>query len=129
MAKKKRIFRMTLDGSPIPTVTTNLVGLYELFNNYVNNETSYTYTIEEVNENGEFLRTIVAIGKNHAKGYCDEGCPHCGNDTPFYAEFKSFHCTNCGKSILPCSLCDHDKVNCNECPLKGKNRNKLGGII
>lgn len=129
MAKKERIFRMTMDDNPTPSATTNLVALYEVFNRFINERPQHTYTIDEVNENGEFLRTIIAEGKNHTTAYCDEGCPHCGKDVPFHAEFKAFHCTNCGKSILPCSLCDHDKVDCNECPLKGKNRTKLGGII
>lgn len=47
-----------------------------------------------------------------------EFCPHCQQDVELKEEFKVQVCPNCGKPILPCAMCDNDKVKCSECPLK-----------
>ena len=47
-----------------------------------------------------------------------EYCPHCEDEVEIKRVFKAQKCPNCGKVILPCSMCDHDKVKCSECPLK-----------
>lgn len=52
-----------------------------------------------------------------------ELCPHCSYEVPLKKSFRIQHCPNCGEKILPCSLCDMDKENCSECPLKkGKKK-------
>lgn len=42
-----------------------------------------------------------------------EWCNWCGNETEI--NYNGGKCTHCGKYLLPCSLCDMDKVNCNNC--------------
>lgn len=129
MTKAERFFLIGINGN-FTQPTTNLKGLVELFNSTVAENPYKDCSIAEVDSNLNYVRTIIA--KNCVSkyfGYGNEHCPHCDSDTPFYVEFKAFHCTHCGKSILPCSLCDKDRVDCNECPLKGKNRTKLGGIV
>lgn len=57
------------------------------------------------------------------EAYLDQGfegtewCPHCEMETDFvFHPMTETHitCTNCGKEILPCSLCDSCKT-CNDC--------------
>lgn len=46
----------------------------------------------------------------------DEFCPYCEEEVSFYAEYQTYAtCPVCQRAILPCSLCDMDKVNCNDC--------------
>lgn len=51
-----------------------------------------------------------------------ELCPYCNNEVELNAEFKAQVCPVCGKVILPCSLCDMDKADCANCPLKKMNK-------
>jgi predicted RNA-binding Zn-ribbon protein involved in translation (DUF1610 family) len=44
-----------------------------------------------------------------------ELCPHCGEEVDLPAYMGIYKCPNCGALILPCSLCDWDEVNCEEC--------------
>ena len=43
----------------------------------------------------------------------DEWCDNCGMDTRISE--NGGNCEYCGKFLLPCSLCDMDKVNCKNC--------------
>ncbi len=43
-----------------------------------------------------------------------EICPYCDTETKISSE--GGYCEHCGKWVKPCSLCNMDKVNCNECP-------------
>ena len=52
-----------------------------------------------------------------------ELCPYCEYEVKLKNKFEVQTCTNCGKSILPCSLCNMDKVDCSKCPLEN-NKNK-----
>jgi len=46
----------------------------------------------------------------------DEWCDNCGMDTRISK--NGGNCEYCGKFLLPCSLCDMDKVNCKNCKFK-----------
>ena len=46
-----------------------------------------------------------------------EMCPECETEVELEMVLKKQICPNCGKVIYPCSICDMDIVNCNECPL------------
>jgi predicted RNA-binding Zn-ribbon protein involved in translation (DUF1610 family) len=46
-----------------------------------------------------------------------EWCPICEEEVTIDDEMKVQKCPNCGALIIPCSQCDHDKCNCNECKL------------
>lgn len=51
-----------------------------------------------------------------------EWCDVCGMETEISE--NGGYCDYCGKFLIPCSLCDMDKVNCNECKFekeRGKN--------
>jgi len=56
-----------------------------------------------------------------------ELCPHCGREVELKAVMKLQKCPNCHKQIIPCSLCDMDKVDCSKCKLskRQKIRNKF----
>ena len=43
-----------------------------------------------------------------------EWCSYCGNEVVIPVCGEST-CPICGKPILPCSQCDMDKVDCNNC--------------
>ena len=43
-----------------------------------------------------------------------EWCPYCNNEVVI-PTFGVSTCPECGKPILPCSMCDMDKVNCVKC--------------
>ena len=49
-----------------------------------------------------------------------ELCPSCDEEVCINAEFVSQVCPNCGKTIVPCSMCEalsENKANCADCPL------------
>lgn len=52
---------------------------------------------------------------------CDEWCPHCENEVAIKAYGVS-KCPECGKKILPCSMCDSDLIDCNHCPYENSRR-------
>lgn len=79
--------------------------------------------VVELDEKNNIVRWIIS---NIEHGF--EMCPHCGGESIMHAEFRAQHCTECGRIILPCHLCERDYANCEECPLKGKNRRYIGGI-
>lgn len=47
-----------------------------------------------------------------------ELCPHCNEEV--LINRKGGKCSVCGHFLKPCSLCDMDKVNCNECKIGGE---------
>ena len=53
-----------------------------------------------------------------------EYCPLCETEVELEFEFKVQICPNCGKPILPCSICDMDFNPCFKCPLQ-EERDKL----
>lgn len=46
-----------------------------------------------------------------------ELCDVCGQETEIDNKVGGY-CSTCGKFLKPCSMCDMDKVNCNECKFK-----------
>lgn len=42
-----------------------------------------------------------------------EWCDNCGQETEILD--TGGNCKHCGKHLLPCSLCDMDKVKCSKC--------------
>lgn len=49
-----------------------------------------------------------------------EWCDECGMETEINE--NGGHCEYCGKFLLPCSLCDMNKVKCNECKFKKEEK-------
>ena len=47
-----------------------------------------------------------------------EECPHCDTEVKLKRKFKVQECPNCGKDIMPCSICDRSENRCAECPLE-----------
>lgn len=54
--------------------------------------------------------------------HADEWCPLCDTEVKLRNEFVRQRCPSCGKIILPCSICTHDKnySSCGNCPLAKK---------
>lgn len=46
-----------------------------------------------------------------------EWCPFCEDEVELKAEFKIQICPNCGRPIIPCSICDMERTPCFKCPL------------
>jgi hypothetical protein len=49
--------------------------------------------------------------------FITEWCPNCCDEVKLDNEFRVQICPTCGKWILPCSMCDMDKVDCSKCKL------------
>ena len=47
-----------------------------------------------------------------------EWCPHCEEEVKIKGIAQKQTCPVCGEDILPCSLCNHNYVNCNKCTIK-----------
>ena len=47
-----------------------------------------------------------------------EWCPHCEEEVKIKGIAQKQICPICGEDILPCSLCNHNYVNCNKCIIK-----------
>lgn len=47
-----------------------------------------------------------------------EICPHCENEVPLLNKLIKQVCPNCNEEIYPCSMCDIDNLNCNNCPIE-----------
>ena len=57
-----------------------------------------------------------------------EWCSHCENDVLIDND-KESTCPVCGARILPCAMCDMDKVNCTtDCPFENNKLAQKGGI-
>lgn len=54
----------------------------------------------------------------------NELCPHCNNEVEIIND-KPSKCPVCGETILPCSMCDMDKVKCNDCKFSKPQTSKL----
>lgn len=52
-----------------------------------------------------------------------EYCPHC-NDEEEIKEIGGF-CSGCGHFLKPCSLCDMDKVKCEDCKINKENKKEI----
>jgi len=46
-----------------------------------------------------------------------ELCPHCFKETEIINLFIPQICLHCKSVIKPCSLCNHNFVNCNKCSI------------
>lgn len=61
----------------------------------------------------------VMVEDKHLKLITDrivEYCDNCGQETEI--DRNGGYCEHCNKWLKPCSLCDWDNVNCNNCPYK-----------
>ena len=47
-----------------------------------------------------------------------EVCPHCEQEVELKPEMKIQVCPECGKWICPCSMCDCNLVECQNCELE-----------
>ena len=43
---------------------------------------------------------------------CTEWCSHCEREVELSTEMIIQQCPNCGKYIIPCSMCEWDNTNC-----------------
>ena len=67
------------------------------------------YELDFSNDERKWLEeTALEIGLITA-----EVCPHCNVEVLINRNGEK--CKHCGKFLLPCNLCDMNKVNCNEC--------------
>jgi predicted RNA-binding Zn-ribbon protein involved in translation (DUF1610 family) len=48
---------------------------------------------------------------------CTEWCQHCETEVEISTEMIIQRCPNCGKYIIPCSMCDCDYADCSKCEL------------
>lgn len=69
-------------------------------------------------DEGIFFYKMVANGNLSVFDYCDELCPECNSQVTIPIDRPS-RCPNCGKTILPCGMCNMDKIVCSQdCPFK-----------
>ena len=47
-----------------------------------------------------------------------EWCSHCEEEVKIKGIAQKQTCPVCGEDIFPCSLCNHNYVNCNKCTIK-----------
>ena len=47
-----------------------------------------------------------------------EWCPNCEEEVKIKGIAQKQTCPVCGEDIFPCSLCNHNYVNCNKCIIK-----------
>lgn len=47
-----------------------------------------------------------------------EWCPHCQEEVKIKGIAQKQTCPVCSEYIWPCSLCNHNYVNCNKCIIK-----------
>lgn len=72
-------------------------------------------TIEDLVDRAE--KVIYAMDNPNDNDECFECCPHCEEEVALPFEFKVHTCPNCGKRIVPCSICP--LKNCvKPCPLE-----------
>ena len=123
MKQKDRIFA-TLHADGTIQSAPNIRFAINKFNVFKNSSVQYRVdAVVELDDKHNIMRYIIS---NIEHGF--EMCPHCGGESIMHAEFRAQHCTECGRVILPCHLCDCDYAKCSECPLKGNNRKYIGGI-
>lgn len=66
-------------------------------------------------------KKLVVIGFGKVIDTTFEWCDECGQESEI--SINGGKCEHCGKFLLPCSMCDMDKVNCQNCKFKN------GGVI
>ena len=54
---------------------------------------------------------------NSPETIINELCPRCESEVTLDKVFQIQECPSCGKPIKPCSMCDMNQVNCDECKL------------
>lgn len=47
-----------------------------------------------------------------------ELCSNCDTEVEIKHGCVKQQCPNCNKNILPCSMCDHNEIDCNDCVFK-----------
>lgn len=128
---KNRIFA-TLDGNDNRVIYDNLNDAVDKFNaDNVNpikkkiktKSNTNIVAVIELDEHNNIIRYILT---DYEFGY--EMCPYCECESIMKTEFRVQHCTECGKILKPCHLCDCDYCNCEECPLTKGNWHYLGGV-
>lgn len=61
----------------------------------------------------EYAEMLMELDKNHKIETC-EPCPHCGTETIMH--HMAGKCEHCGETVLACSMCDCDIMECSKCP-------------
>ena len=56
--------------------------------------------------------------RNNLEDTIVEWCPNCCYEVNIKNKAEKQTCPVCGEDILPCSLCNHNYVNCNKCTIK-----------
>lgn len=56
--------------------------------------------------------------RNNLEDTIVEWCPNCCYEVNIKNKAEKQICPVCGEDILPCSLCNHNYVNCNKCIIK-----------
>lgn len=82
--------------------------------------------VEDIKEIGSRIfilgsKKLVVIGFGGIINTTFEWCDECGQESEI--SVYGGKCEHCGKFLLPCSMCDMDKVNCQNCKFKN------GGVI
>ena len=82
--------------------------------------------VEDIKEIGNRIfvlgsKKLVVIGFGGIINTTFEWCDECGQESEI--SINGGKCEYCGKFLLPCSMCDMDKVNCQNCKFKN------GGVI
>ena len=124
MPQRRKRFFATLHSDGTMQTAPNIQFAINKFQVFKDKASKYRVdAVVELDEKNNIMRWILS---NIEYGF--EMCPHCEGESIMKAEFRSQHCTECGKLILPCHLCDCDYCNCGECPLKGKYHKYIGGV-
>lgn len=77
--------------------------------------------VEDIKEIGNRIfvlgsKKLVVIGFGGIINTTFEWCDECGQESEIL--INGGKCEHCGKFLLPCSMCDMDKVNCQNCKFK-----------
>jgi len=78
----------------------------------VNNNGAYFVSVEWLNN----LKVYDVPTSEDSDAVIYEYCPFCEQEVELKNEFKVQICPNCGKHILPCSICA--KEHCQDCELE-----------
>lgn len=66
-----------------------------------------------------FIKTEIKEEDTNDSNKVYEYCPHCESEVELANEFKVQVCPECGKAIVPCSICPFQPYKCsNNCPLE-----------
>lgn len=75
-----------------------------------------------IDEEGEKVTVLDLVRDALAGSTADELCSHCGRETSI--PVAGGRCGNCGKWVLPCSMCDRCKDDEGACPFAFLNPDK-----